>query len=342
MVSACAGTTSQHSTGSGAPAAPTATAIRPTATLPPSGQPFPGTTQVFSDPTSGAEPAEITLGPDGNLWFAEANKAQIGRITPQGAITEWPLPDSLSFVPIAPEGITAGPDGNVWFVEGDVGRIGRLSPAGVLAEFFVLPPEADTSFGGALAEGTDGNLWFTIADKDQIGRISPQGTITLFTLPQHAGASTPTGIAAGPSGTLWFTEAGANRVGRISRQGTITEFPLPRPDADPTHILTGADGNLWFTESNKSAVARITPGGAVTEYAVHGTPLALAFDDLRHCIWFTLSGGTSGIGVILPDRTIREYTLPASAPAPHNITFGPDGALWYTGDNDIVRLSFTT
>jgi virginiamycin B lyase len=50
---------------------------------------------------------------------------RIGRITPVGAVTEFPLPTAGS----APVGITAGPDGNLWFAEQAGNRIGRITPA---------------------------------------------------------------------------------------------------------------------------------------------------------------------------------------------------------------------
>lgn len=47
----------------------------------------------------------------------------IGRITPVGAITEYPLPTYSS----SPLAIAAGPDGNLWFTEyGKIGRITRV------------------------------------------------------------------------------------------------------------------------------------------------------------------------------------------------------------------------
>jgi streptogramin lyase len=57
-------------------------------------------------PLSG--PWGITLGPDGNIWFAETISGKIGRMTPQGELTEFQVDGG----PIA---ITAGPDGNIWF-----------------------------------------------------------------------------------------------------------------------------------------------------------------------------------------------------------------------------------
>src|SRR6266851_5201233 len=66
-------------------------------------------------------PRGITAGPDGNLWFAESNN--IGRITPSGSITTFPVPTQSS----SPEGITAGPDGNLWFTDAG-NNIGRITP----------------------------------------------------------------------------------------------------------------------------------------------------------------------------------------------------------------------
>jgi len=41
-------------------------------------------------------PFGITVGPDGNLWFTELLVNRIGRITPTGTITKFPLPVGAS------------------------------------------------------------------------------------------------------------------------------------------------------------------------------------------------------------------------------------------------------
>jgi virginiamycin B lyase len=73
-----------------------------------------------------SRPFGIVTGPDGNLWFAENQGGQIGRITPQGDIIEIPIPTRDSF----PIGITAGPDGALWFTERNGNAIGRSIPRG--------------------------------------------------------------------------------------------------------------------------------------------------------------------------------------------------------------------
>jgi virginiamycin B lyase len=85
----------------------------------------------FTIPTN-ASPLRITSGPDGALWFTECCihhtgsgttlGDKIGRITPDGTITEFTISANSS-----PSGITTGPDGALWFIEAS-GNIGRFKP----------------------------------------------------------------------------------------------------------------------------------------------------------------------------------------------------------------------
>src|SRR5689334_18407534 len=72
----------------------------------------PGDIVEFELPSEGHRPQAIAKGPDGNLWVTEVLKHKIVRITPAGAITEFPVPSKTVGVI---QGIAAGPDGNVWF-----------------------------------------------------------------------------------------------------------------------------------------------------------------------------------------------------------------------------------
>jgi streptogramin lyase len=74
-----------------------------------------------------SRPFGIVSGPDSNLWFAENQAGQIGRITPQGDIIEIPIPTRNAFQ----MGNTTGPDGALWYTEQNGNAIGRLDPARV-------------------------------------------------------------------------------------------------------------------------------------------------------------------------------------------------------------------
>jgi streptogramin lyase len=52
----------------------------------------------------------------------------MGRITPDGSVTEFPIPTANSM----PRAIALGSDGNIWFGEFGGGKIGRVTPLGVI------------------------------------------------------------------------------------------------------------------------------------------------------------------------------------------------------------------
>ena len=161
-----------------------------------------GVIAKFPLPNRLSTPYGITAGPDGNVWFTERYAERIGRISPDGAITEFSTAD------VWPTGIAAGSDGNLWFTEWLSDNIGRVTPQGVITEF---PSGAAYD----IAAGPDGNLWFTETNGNSIGRITTEGAVTEFPLPSPS--RYPLGIAAGPDGNLWFTEgSGTTQIGRIT------------------------------------------------------------------------------------------------------------------------------
>jgi len=289
----------------------------------------------FPIPSANSGPICIKSGPDGNLWYIEEDANKIGRITPSGTITEFPIP-SASYS--NPTSITSGPDGNLWFTEDNLHTIGRITPSGTITQFSASSPTY------TITSGPDGNLWF--GGGNQIGRMTPSGTITVFTLPS-ATSSIDT-ITSGPDGNLWFTDF-PDQIGKIIPSGTITEFPIPTANTAPVGITSGPDGNLWFTEEYGNQIGRITPSGAITEFPV---PTVISPDDYLNYItsgpdgnlWFA-EYRTNKIGNITPSGTVKEFSLPNGG-GPFGITSGPDSNIWFTeaDGNKIgrVNLSSTT
>ena len=56
--------------------------------------------------------------------FTEHYQARIGRITPDGTITEFPVKTKKS----SPKSIVAAADGNLWFTDLGNNRLGRITP----------------------------------------------------------------------------------------------------------------------------------------------------------------------------------------------------------------------
>jgi streptogramin lyase len=299
----------------------------------------------FPLPTAGLNPGELTVGPDGDLWFPmsslSAVPGAIGRITPSGALTEFPLPTAGS----SPISLTVGPDGNLWFTEGSAAgtAIGRITPAGAITQF-PLPAGDSSPYG--LMVGPDGNLWFAEAEK--IGRITLSGALTEFPLP--AGDSYPDGLTVGPDGNLWFLEnfpgtfgySLTSKIARITPFGALTEFPAGGGFVGD--LMVGPDGNLWFTDNDPSpdfpryssgAIDRVTPAGALTVFELPTAGISLSSLSVGPDgnLWFTESGVSStvpgAIGRITPAGHITEFPLPTADSNPSSLTVGPDGNLWF-------------
>ncbi len=212
-----------------------------------------GVVTEFPVPTPG-DPTDIAVGPDKNLWYVDSAANLIGRITPEGSITEFS--DGLSALS-APSSITKGPDGALWFTEADAGKIGRITTAGDITEF--SSGISGSSVPKDIVTGPDGNLWFTMnADPGGIGMITPAGDITEFSSGLTKD-SAPLGITAGADGNLWFTESRKPAIGRITTDGHITEYFNGLVSIlNPWAITAGPDGNVWFTGNNPGLLGRIT------------------------------------------------------------------------------------
>jgi len=187
---------------------------------------------------TGSWPRGITVGPDGQIWFAEMAANKIGRITLTGEIKEFDIPTENAQA----YGVVSGPDGNLWFTESNVGKIGRLDiKTGKITEFALGNPQSRPR---DITVGPDGHLWFSLNGSDHIGRISMSGEIREFPLPAD---TKPIGIAAGGDGNVWFTAFKSHKIGRITPTGDVSFFDLKTPNAQPFGMTAGPNGMIWFT-----------------------------------------------------------------------------------------------
>ena len=278
-------------------------------------------------PTPSPDATHIVLGPDGNLWFTEISGNKIGRITPTGAITEFPVPTPGG----RPVGIAVGPDGNLWFAEGGANKIGRITTAGVISEFSTTPGWSP----GAITAGPDGNLWFTEQNNANttfaIGRITTTGVITDF---PTSTVSQPGDIVTGPDGNLWFTEYfQQSGIGRMTITGAYVHFLF----SGPASVTVGPDGALWFTSITNN-VGRITTSGAITQFPVppsNGSEGIVTGPDGN--LWITHNSFV--ITRLTTAGATMQCALPRSGRA---LAVGPDGNLWIAAFDRIIRFTIPT
>lgn len=159
-----------------------------------------GQVTLFPMPTPYSQLLGLTVGPDGNIWFVEEVPPKIGRITPDGVITEFEIPVPL--VTEALRSITTGSDNNLWFTAPGGDSIGRITTSGAVT-LFNLRPAGFTYRGPAgIVSGPDGALWFASRSSGTIGRMTTDGVLTEYLIPGNS--PSPDGIAVGPDGAIWF------------------------------------------------------------------------------------------------------------------------------------------
>jgi streptogramin lyase len=305
----------------------------------------------------------IAAGPEGDLWFTlntpfgKKRKVAVGRITPQGKVTEFTAGLSPK---LEPSQIVAGPDGNLWFTldpgiaAPSGGGVGRITPEGTITEFLEPPDLHGVPF--EIVAGPDGNLWFDHAailtpTGQAIGRITPQGEIAEFSAGLNEKAAV-TNLTAGTDGNVWFGDNSSHpAIGRVTPAGEITEFGGIPPREFP--ILEGPapgpDGRLWFSANEPTtAVERISSTGTIERFhagldrrAEYVGPFVAGPDGKA---WFRVEKrpprhgpkehGLTAIGRISPSGRIAEFShclrpLPEFA-GPNFLTVGPEGDVWFT------------
>ena len=293
----------------------------------------------FRLPHAHTWPTDIVAGPDGNMWFTEADSPVnvntiIGRITPAGRITEFRDTLPTQGYSGAAQGLAVGHDGNLWFGENDgFTHIGWITPAGKINYFHYDDPLLEYSYDFDIRElvwGSDGNLWFTTPSG--IGRLTPSGARTHFHLPDNV---TPGGITTGPDGNLWFTAPIATTaivrdyIGRITPSGVVTLFRIPTFNSAPKDITVGAGRAMWFTEAG--GIGRITTTGKISEFhdrIPKSVPQRIAVGKNGN-LWFA-DLPTNSIGRMTSTGKVTEYKLPTPHAFAWGVAVARNGDIWFT------------
>ncbi len=154
--------------------------------------------------TPNAQPNDIALGADGNLWFTMPAVSKIGRITPRGQITEY----AAGLVGL--QYVAAGPDGATWYSSRQ--GIGRIDPGSGRADTYPC-----AGFG-AMTIGPDGHLWVLGDAHIYVVKARSEGTSARVTA--RADVATPAPAASSGAAIETVSADGvaaliAARTGRV-------------------------------------------------------------------------------------------------------------------------------
>jgi sugar lactone lactonase YvrE len=196
-------------------------------------------------------PAGMVIGPNGNLYFADAGTARVLMIAGDGIITTIAGDGGpVTFARLSwPKDIAFDQSGNLYIADSGNSLIRKVDANGVIS---------------------------TIAGSGVAG-FSGDGQLAL-----SAQFNVPSGIAVGQNGSVYVSDTNNYRVRKIDPTGVITTIAGtgvagfsgdggPAVSAQlsyPTGIKVDAAGNLYIADNG--AVRRITPDGTITSIAGTG------------------------------------------------------------------------
>jgi virginiamycin B lyase len=263
----------------------------------------------YSAEANTSDPENITVAPNGTVWFTEENSNQIGEWLPGGAVHEWPVPTA----PYGPLDLSLGPDGNLWFTEWrNSGTVGKFNPNNHTTALYAAPVSPAFPGGAAYGGITTGYnvIWFT--NGSAIDQIFPftsptHPLITPYPVPNTANNFWMEDITVAPNGTVWFASRPSNQIGEYDYQTSSPTFHL--------HQVPIANSGLWSITT-----------------------------DAYGNVWFTMAGGNivNQIGELDTTGHFTEYSIPTPTSLPGDITAGPNGSIWFTegNANKIGELTF--
>jgi streptogramin lyase len=125
---------------------------------------------------AGESMSSMTVGGDGNFWFTDTARNAIGKLTPAGAVKEYPLP-SPNALGAATDGqwqIATACDGAVWFTEPGPNKVARIDSSGKLNEFSLPTAAAMPAAIAAVPTKpcTAPELWFGEEQSGALASIS--------------------------------------------------------------------------------------------------------------------------------------------------------------------------
>jgi streptogramin lyase len=283
-----------------------------------------------------SDPRKIALGPDGNLWFTDPWIDAIGKVTPNGSITQFDAPNLFGDSPLVP-----GPDGNIWFTDWGLNRI---APSGEI-KWFGTPGAGESRNPEDLAFGPGDDLWFTSSRFEDpgngaVGRMTSSGQVEEYNVGINPG-SWPREIVLGPDGNFWFADWGeTSAIGRVTPEGNGYVPPWyvesePPPSASPPPSFPGipkVDLNTKRIAVSRTGIAKVKLN-CLGSLPCTGILRAVAkkrswrADRVLGAVPFTIAGGSSALLTLRINRAGRMLLREAGGHRQTRLTVLPKGPL---------------
>ena len=215
-------------------------------------------------------PAQVALGPDGNVWTTEGGTTAARAGQPRHAGHARRERGAVQRARLEPPGHHGRPRRQAL-----VREPGRRRPLqrdhrghGQRGRFPTAqggPPPATQGTGPkGITRGPAGDPNVYIATETGVSAANTGAPAPS----QIALVNNAMSITTGPDGNLWVGTAGG--VEHLGRNGSFLGGGVGVPGGNVRAITVGPDGALWFAESGRDAVGRLTTGGDYSEIPTPG------------------------------------------------------------------------
>lgn len=288
--------------------------------------------------SSGSIPpgGELTLGPDGNIWFnmCQQGYSGVGKVTASGAITIYPLQNNAVSCGITSAG------GKLWVSEGqncvNTCGIQELDTTGaVVGRFYVYHGGCDP-YPGPMTTDTNGNVWYDNNACGVIGYLAAGSPSTEVHYFQGSIGS----IIPGADGRVWYVQSdgtGALTLAAINTAGTVQTYTIPQSGSGftPSMASRPSDKSVWVAHQGGSFDAVAPASGTVSNYTNSFSNAILSAGADGNI--YALSGyqGVYQFASIAQDGTITSTALYSTSTIgqslPDSMVAGPagSGTFWF-------------
>lgn len=287
-----------------------------------------GSVDVFSVPTLGSQPQDITVDVLGRVWFAETGANQIGRFDPSTeTFAEYPLPTPGG----QPTRLAVDSRGIVWFTDPVANAIGRLDPISKEVRMYSVPTPG--SRPGGLVFDRKGYLWFTQESGNQIGRLDPdRGTFEEY--PVFTPSAGLDEILIDSEGILVFSERAVGKFGRMNPETKeMVEIEIPIRDLTIKQFVLDDGDQIWFSaNSYQLHMWDVLATGNFTSYILpeDGPDPSSLSVDLNGRIWYAAEQSRHFARFDPEASSIRILELPSSVSGVKRLAVDRLGKTWFT------------
>jgi virginiamycin B lyase len=254
------------------------------------------------------DPGAIAAGPDGYMWFTDRARAQIGKISPEGAVQLYSNNSTNRA-----EDIALGLDGNMWFTVPDAQQVGKITSGGAVTLYNTGGIDMDWITPGPAGSN---RVYVASNSQNKLGIVTSNGTFSEIDGPRGGQDVFDIQLI---NDQVWFTSSNG-AIASLTRLVADSSFVQVSNAAlgNPTHIGVGAGGTMWTANFAPAATSHVTTGGDVVATYPLPNPAKGLLQAKDGNVWAIIDAGVTRVltGVVPTSSAAPAVNYPSAAIEP--------------------------